>query len=111
MSKQGVALLVVLILVIAGVALAYFDVDVEGGKLPDVQMSVNQTEETQLPKFDVVKTQEGNLPKFDVEADAQGGKLPEVSVEAPEVDVQTKTVEVEVPTDVEVSDADENETR
>lgn len=53
----------------------------------------------------VRQTEEGKLP--DVDVSAEGGKMPEYDVDAPDVDVKTEKREVTVPK-VEVHPAGEN---
>lgn len=48
----------------------------------------------------VRQTEEGEMPDIDVSA--EGGKLPEYDVDAPDVDVKTEKRQIEVPTDVDV---------
>lgn len=107
MSK-GTTIILILIAVVAVAFVAMtFDANVEGGALPDASVSVTQTEEGNMPEFEVIQTEEGNLPKYDVDGDVSGGEMPEVDIDAPEVDVQTEERTIEVPTEVEVRPAGE----
>lgn len=101
----------IVLILIAVAAIAFvtmtFDADVEGGRLPDASMSVTQTEEGNLPKYEIEKTEEGNMPKFDAEGDISGGEMPEVDVNAPEVEMETEEKTIEVPTGMSVDPAEE----
>lgn len=106
MSK-GTTIVLILIAVAAIAFMAMtFDADVEGGALPDASVSVTQTEEGNMPKYEVIQTEEGNMPKYDVDGEMTGGEMPSVDVDAPEVDVQTEERTIEVPTGVDVEPAD-----
>lgn len=106
--NKGVMIILILIAIGAVAFVATnFDADVRGGSLPSASVDVMQTEEGALPKYEIRKTQEGNLPKYDVDGDIMGGDMPEIDVDAPEVEVQTETREIEVPTDVDVKPAGE----
>lgn len=64
-----------------------------------------------LSACDVDKEADGKMPEVDVDVDTKPGKLPEYSVEGPEVKTGTKKVEVEVPTiDVDLPEEEENAT-
>jgi hypothetical protein len=87
------------------IALAFTSCEVkktEEGKAPDVDVDVKDP--GNLPKYEVKKTEEGRMPDVDVSADP--GKLPDVEVKGPDVEVKTKKVEMEVP-DVDVKTPEE----
>ncbi|MCH2547608.1 MAG: hypothetical protein MK052_08375 [Alphaproteobacteria bacterium] len=106
--NKGVMILLVLVAIgaIAFVA-STFDADVKGGSLPSASVDVTQTEDGSIPKYEIRKTQEGNMPKYDVDGDVYGGEMPEVDIDAPDVDVKTETREIEVPTGIEVDSAED----
>jgi hypothetical protein len=59
-----------------------------------VACTVEQTEEGNLPEYEVEQTEEGNLPEYDVDA--------------ADVDIEMETREIQVP-DIDVTPADEDE--
>lgn len=101
----------IVLILIAVAAIAFvtmtFDADVEGGAMPDASISATQTEEGNLPKYEIEKTEEGNMPEYDVEGDMSGGEMPSMDVDAPEVDVETEERTMEVPTGMSVEPADD----
>lgn len=89
---------------ISGVALALTACDVnktQDGEMPDVDV-----EGGNMPEYEVTQTEEGEMPDVDVD----GGELPEYEVDTADVDVEmeTKEVEVTVPeVDVEMPEDDD----
>ncbi len=76
--------------VISGVALALTACDVnktQDGEMPDVDV-----EGGNMPEYEVTQTEEGEMPDVDVD----GGELPEYEVDTADVDVEMETKEVEV---------------
>jgi len=72
-----------------------------GGELPSVDVDPGE-----MPEYDVEQTQEGELPSVDVDADP--GRLPEVEVRGPDIEVGRDTVEVPVP-DIDVEMPEEQD--
>lgn len=64
----------------------------EEGDLPDVDVSADAG---RLPDYEVSKVREGEAP--DVDVDVRGGMLPDYDIDAPDVEVGTRTESVTVP--------------
>lgn len=107
MSKGTTIVLILIAIAAVAFVATTFDADVEGGALPDASVSVTQTEEGNMPEYEIEQTEEGNMPKYDVDGEMTGGEMPSVDVDAPEVDVETEERTMEVPTGVDVEPADD----
>jgi hypothetical protein len=72
--------------------------------------TVKQTEEGNLPKYEVNKTEDGNLPKYDVDAPDVDVTVKDQEIKVPDVDVDVHSEKKTIPVpDVDVHPADDKE--
>lgn len=111
MSRSTTIILVVIAVVVIAFMALTFDAGVEDNRLPGADVSVTQTEEGNLPEYDVIQTEEGNLPRYEVEGEWTGGERPDADVTAPdtgmEAGMETETPTNEFPTGTDVQPAEE----
>jgi len=73
-----------------------------------VACTVEQTEEGNLPEYEVTQTEEGELPEYDVDAVDVDIEEGEETVTVPDVDVDMEEKEITVP-EIEINEEDDGD--